>query len=125
MNIFASLFVSVAVILALTLSSSTLVAAQDPEVCTICEFAVQYVDGFLQQNYTQEQIISALEAVCAALGPVGQSCDQFVVTYVPAIINYLASGVSPQAACALVGACSSSVAVADQAFKPINTLKIN
>ncbi len=123
MNIFASLFVSVAVILALTLSSSTLVAAQDPEVCTICEFAVQYVDGFLQQNYTQEEIITALDAVCTALGPVGQTCEQFVETYVPALIIYLTNGVSPQEACSLVAACPPPAAIADQA-KP-NTLKIN
>jgi hypothetical protein len=61
--------------------------------CPLCEFAVQYIEGYLQQNYTQEQIIRQLEVICA-LAPSGarEQCDAFVEYYVPVIIAYESAG---------------------------------
>jgi hypothetical protein len=128
MNIIASLLVSLAVLLALT-SSATAQSTQ----CSICQFAVQYVDGFLQQNLTETQIIALLQAVCnlAPQGAFRTECDNLAQTYVPALINAIVNGVSPQEVCSVVGLCSSPAArlntnaVTAQTHKTMTLLKVN
>jgi hypothetical protein len=62
---------------------------------------VQYIDGYLQQNYTQAQIIKQLEVVCAlSPGMFRDQCDAFVATYTPLLINYIIKFEDPQNACA-------------------------
>jgi hypothetical protein len=70
---------------------------------------VQYIDGYLQQNYTQAQIIKQLEVVCAlSPEPFRDQCDNFVETYTPLLISYIIKYEDPQNACAQLGMCSSS-----------------
>jgi hypothetical protein len=105
---FASLILSLAVLLCF---STTLVSAQSSE-CALCEFAVQYIDGFLQQNFTEQQIVDQLEAVCnLAPPPYSITCDSFVEQYVPSIINYIIKTENPATACAELGLCNSKRSV--------------
>lgn len=40
---------------------------------------MQYIEGYLQQNYTQAQIIKQLEVLCALAPPsIAPLCDTFV-----------------------------------------------
>ena len=56
----------------------------------MCQLTVMYVEGYLQQNYTQAQIIKQLEVVCAlSPEPFRDQCDSFVEYYVPVLINYI------------------------------------
>ncbi|ELR17242.1 saposin B domain containing protein [Acanthamoeba castellanii str. Neff] len=73
--------------------------ASAQETCPLCQFAVQYIDGYLQQNYTQAQIIKQLEV-----------CDSFVEYYVPVLINYIIKYEDPQNACQQLGLCTSFAA---------------
>ena len=46
--------------------------------------AVKYIDGYLQQNYSQAQITKQLEVACAlAPAPLRPQCDAFVDYYAP------------------------------------------
>jgi len=98
--------------------------ASAQETCPLCQFAVQYIDGYLQQNYTQAQIIKQLEVVCAlSPEPFRDQCDSFVEYYVPVLINYIIKYEDPQNACQQLGLCTSFVAkseiVADLEKMPI------
>jgi hypothetical protein len=82
--------------------------AQDSN-CAMCQFAVQYIDGYLQMNYTQAQIVKQLEVVCAlAPEPFRDECDAFVERYVPLLVNYIVKFEDPQNACSQLRFCSSS-----------------
>lgn len=86
-------------------------SAQDD--CMMCQFFIQYVDGYVEQNYTQQQIIKQLEVVCAlAPDTYRRDCDAFVEKYVPVIINYTIKYVvkDPKAACTEIGLCTSFAA---------------
>merc|ERR1739845_99693 len=84
--------------------------ASAQETCPLCQFAVQYIDGYLQQNYTQAQIIKQLEVVCAlSPEPFRDQCDSFVEYYVPVLINYIIKYEDPQNACQQLGLCTSFV----------------
>lgn len=87
------------------------VQAQSSTYCSLCQFAVQYIDGYLQQNYTQAQIIKQLEVVCAlSPEPFRDQCDSFVEYYVPVLINYIIKYEDPQNACQQLGLCTSFAA---------------
>jgi saposin len=76
--------------------------------CSLCQFAVQYIDGYLQQNYTQAQIIKQLEVVCAlAPEPFADQCDAFVEQYVPVLIDYIVKYEDPSTACTQLRFCGS------------------
>jgi len=75
--------------------------------CEVCELVVKYVEGYVQNNQTEQQIIQQLEQICDLLGPLSQTCDQFVEQYTPQLIDWIIAGNSPQAFCAQVGLCSA------------------
>jgi len=80
--------------------------AQDS--CTPCTIIVGYVEAWLNENATEAQIIGYLEIVCAALpSQYQQTCDTIVATEVPAIIQYLENGQTPEQICTAIGLCSS------------------
>jgi hypothetical protein len=73
--------------------------------------AVKYIDGYLQQNYTQAQITKQLEVACAlSPAPFRAQCDAFVDYYAPLIISYIAKYESPASACAQLGLCTPAAA---------------
>jgi hypothetical protein len=102
MKILSWLLISVAVVLAFSSSAS----AVNPIVCSFCEFGVKFVDGFVQLNYNQTQIIGIAETLCAAATPeIKRDCDYAFQTYLPIVIKDLLSGMSALAICAQGGMC--------------------
>jgi len=75
--------------------------------CSVCELVVQYIEGYLQNNQTEQQIIQQLDQICALLGPLASECDAFVAQYTPQVIQWILNGNSPQAFCTSIGLCSS------------------
>jgi hypothetical protein len=73
--------------------------------------AVKYIDGYLQQNYTQAQITKQLEVACAlSPTPFRPQCDAFVDYYAPLLISYIVKYESPANACAQLGLCTPAAA---------------
>jgi len=82
---------------------------QQGGTCSICELVVQYVEAYVAQNQTEQQIIQQLEQICSLLGPLASTCDAFVSQYVPQLIQYLENGENPQVFCTQIGVCGSTV----------------
>ncbi|XP_070151642.1 prosaposin [Polyergus mexicanus] len=82
----------------------------DNGVCTICEFAMQYIDKVIRKNKTRDEIEKAVHGVCNHLPKtVAKDCNQFVDEYADALISILAEDVSPKEACTLLGLCQISM----------------
>lgn len=82
----------------------------DDGVCTICEFAMQYIDKVIRKNKTRDEIEKAVHGVCNHLPKtVAKDCNQFVDEYADALISILAEDVSPKEACTLLGLCQISM----------------
>ncbi|XP_050459796.1 prosaposin isoform X1 [Cataglyphis hispanica] len=82
----------------------------DDGVCTICEFAMQYIDKVIRKNKTRDEIEKAVHGVCNHLPKtVAKDCNQFVDEYADAVISILADDVSPKEACTLLGLCKISM----------------
>lgn len=89
------------------------VQAQAPAsavTCEICTFVVNLVEGYLQNNATEEQILTNLESDCKLLGNSGwiATCQGIIEAYGPDLITYLIDNETPELACAQVGLCSSA-----------------
>lgn len=79
-------------------------------VCTICEFAMQYIDKVIGNKKTRDEIEKAVHSVCNHLPKtVAQDCNKFVDEYADAVISILSEDVSPKEACALLGLCKVSM----------------
>jgi len=79
-------------------------SAQTP--CTLCLFSVQFVDGYLKQNETQEEIIKQFQMVCALLpSPYEKYCVAYVQIYVPQVIAWLRKEEDPMLICTQLGLC--------------------
>lgn len=79
-------------------------------VCTICEFAMQYIDKVIGNKKNRDEIERAVHGVCNHLPKtVAKDCNQFVDEYADAVISILAEDVSPKEACTLLGLCKISM----------------
>ena len=76
--------------------------------CTLCVFVANYVEGYLEQNYTIAQIDTLLDRVCT-LGPDSfiPECRDFINTEVPVIIEEFENYETPEEVCTQMGFCSS------------------
>ncbi len=88
----------------------------------MCQLTVMYVEGYLQQNYTQAQIVKQLEVVCALAPDIFRDqCDSFVEYYVPVLIAYIVKTEDPKTACTQLGICTSFAAAAPSRAKQLLT----
>lgn len=82
----------------------------DDGVCTICEFAMRYVDKVIGNEKNRNAIEKAVHDVCNHLPKtVAKDCNHFVDEYADALISILAEDVSPKEACTLLGLCQISI----------------
>lgn len=82
----------------------------DDGVCTICEFAMRYIDKVIGNEKNRNAIEKAVHDVCNHLPKtVAKDCNQFVDQYADALISILAEDVSPKEACTLLGLCQISM----------------
>ncbi|XP_056291342.1 prosaposin-like [Pseudoliparis swirei] len=74
--------------------------------CDVCKMAVNYIDGILEKNATEEQIEEAVRKVCSFLPDSFQTeCDQMVQQCEPMLIQLLLQMLHPDCVCMKVGAC--------------------
>jgi len=84
------------------------ISAQNVE-CDICEFAVHYIEGYLQENATLTEIETELEYICSYAPSTFQAqCDAFVVAEVPTLVAWIVTNENPQQACTAIGVCSAT-----------------
>lgn len=80
--------------------------------CTICEYALGWVEKEIAGNYTVSKIEGALEKVCGLLPKSYTSlCDNLVESYTPEIINFIIQKESPDVICKLLKVCETTEVV--------------
>jgi saposin len=80
---------------------------EEQAACSICQLVVTYVEKWVAQNQTEQQIIQQLQAFCSNLGPLSPECSSFVSSYAPQIIAWLENKEPASTICAQLGVCSS------------------
>jgi len=85
--------------------------------CEACTFIVDEIYSYIQQNYTEQEIMAAADQLCFQ----DAACIAFINTNLPAIIQYLVNGESAQQACTSLGICTSLAKVVAQVQRAIET----
>jgi len=75
--------------------------------CSDCTQLVQWIENWVAQNSTENEIELYLETVCSLIPGYTQLCDEVLVAELPAIIQYLENNESPSTVCAQIGVCTS------------------
>ena len=78
--------------------------------CDICTLVVTEIDKILAMSETEQQVIDAIEQLCAQLDNIfpgaSASCNALVETYLPQIIEGLvANQLSPASVCGALTLC--------------------
>ncbi|EFA80299.1 saposin A [Heterostelium album PN500] len=80
--------------------------------CEACELVVSYVERFLEQNKTINEIEQELEKVCLYLPGVWSSnCKIIVQNYITQIIDMIINEEDPDQICSILGVCTNEVMV--------------
>uniref|UniRef100_A0A1E1X7J6 Putative saposin n=1 Tax=Amblyomma aureolatum TaxID=187763 RepID=A0A1E1X7J6_9ACAR len=74
--------------------------------CTLCQYALHFIQNELVDNSTETQVEAVLENLCTKL-PVGlaKECKAFVDEYGPAIMVLIAQEIDPSIVCVAIKAC--------------------
>jgi len=75
--------------------------------CSLCQLAATYVEKWVSEQSTEQEIAQKLESFCSIVGPIAPECESFVATYIPKLIDWVVSKENPQEFCSQVGVCSS------------------
>lgn len=78
--------------------------------CVICEFFINVLEKFINQNSTIPEIERWMQYVCdhAMPVPVRNECSSFVATYGDLILSLLINNVPPQKVCTFMGLCNKT-----------------
>lgn len=91
---------------------------QDQRICGFCVFVFTKVQSVIQQNSTEEAILSYLEGACNLLPQqdIIDKCLQDVDQYLPEIYNMVRNNVDPGIICRVLKACK------DENLVPVSSL---
>ncbi|XP_041866997.1 prosaposin isoform X2 [Melanotaenia boesemani] len=74
--------------------------------CEVCKMAVNYMDGILEQNATEEEIKEVVKKVCSFLPDAYKTeCDQLIAQYEPILVQLMLQMLDPDFVCTKLGAC--------------------
>ncbi|KAI8797151.1 proactivator polypeptide, partial [Biomphalaria glabrata] len=80
-------------------------------LCDLCKYVVTYIDTFLKENATENEIEEILDKVCQILPPsLLQNCTGLVQKYGPLIVQLLLQELDPTAVCTAIGLCTGNKA---------------
>ncbi|EFA75875.1 hypothetical protein PPL_10447 [Heterostelium album PN500] len=74
--------------------------------CNLCNFLVSQIEGYIQKNQTEEEIIADLEQSCNILGSMSTDCKELVADYMPEAIKRIMNKESPDVVCTEIGICT-------------------
>ncbi|KAM9998134.1 hypothetical protein ACTFIY_007768 [Dictyostelium cf. discoideum] len=76
--------------------------------CTICDFALKEVEGFLENSETETEILTQVDKACDLFGGLKSTCVSLANSYIPQLISALENNQNPDTICAEIKACPSS-----------------
>jgi len=88
-------------------TESAVQADQQSTGCSLCQLIMQYVETYVSQNQTEQEIIQKLEAFCANIPLFGPECDSIVSSYLPSMIQWIINKEPPPVFCATVRVCGA------------------
>jgi len=78
--------------------------------CTMCNFVINELVIFLENDYTETKIREGLDQACSYIPEkFVRMCDDFVNTYVEKIVDYLVTYETPEQLCEYIHMCPKSV----------------
>lgn len=84
------------------------------EACSFCEMVVGELKSLAQDKSVQTSVEDFIRTeICARLGPMNQTCNQYVDAYLPLIFSLLADELDPQATCQMLGLCSAELSLSN------------
>ncbi|CAB4061612.1 PSAP [Lepeophtheirus salmonis] len=95
--------------------------------CALCEYIIGQLDTYLNKKGNRDSIENALESICDMMSSQSskKKCDEFVDSYINAIIDTFTHGMSPKELCQLIYICqSNNVRRNELSLGPQNQCKI-
>lgn len=79
--------------------------------CAACKYLVGAIEGWVEEDNTVEQIEARLDMLCKVLGSKYEAiCDNFVLTGIPMIIQYIEQSEDAEEVCLQIGMCTAVIA---------------
>jgi len=95
--------------------------AKSGTVCEICSVVMSAAQNLLEQNKTEDQILSFIEKdLCNRLGSLSQICTQYVQAYGKVIIYELSQKIDPSIICNHLGLCETKVVAPHPVLKKMS-----
>jgi len=89
-------------------------------VCKLCTYILTTAQTLLEQNQTEDQIISFIKTgLCQNLGPLTQQCNTYIDANGKTILYQLGQDIHPSIICAQIGLCGAT----EQKIEEPKTLK--
>ncbi|CAL8257834.1 unnamed protein product [Lota lota] len=86
-----------------------MVRALDSPQCAICEFMMKEVEGMLEDETTEAEVIHTVEKVCNMLPTtLTAQCKDLIDAYGQAIIELLVQQADPKTVCTVLGLCKGA-----------------
>jgi len=79
--------------------------ANSQSICSQCTTIVGTIEGWVENNATEAQIIQYLDQFCAMNPQFQLPCDAIVAYGIPTIISWLQNNASPTQVCQILGVC--------------------
>jgi saposin len=98
-------FLAVVFALCVVLSASKPVAAQN---CALCEYVIQAVEGWVEQNSTVSEIETYLNKLCTLVPGFSSVCDAIANEGIEEVIALIQQYGNAQAVCTQLGVCTSA-----------------
>lgn len=77
--------------------------------CSVCQYAMGYLDSILSEKSTEDEIKKAVESLCSYLPQyISNECQQLVEQYSNTIIELLVKEMDPSTVCHKLGLCATN-----------------
>jgi saposin len=74
--------------------------------CTVCQYAVQFLDSELKNNKTEAAVVSALDKVCGIVpAALRDQCNSLIQTYGVYLVELLVQFADPTKVCQAIKLC--------------------
>jgi saposin len=90
------------------LAFSSMVNYSEAQSCGTCEDVIGFITNWVENNSTDQEIISYLDTVCTYLQGYSQICDAIANQGVEEVIQWIKQNESPETICTQLGLCTSS-----------------
>ena len=88
--------------------------------CSLCKYVISYIDNVIQNNKSEAAIEAALEKVCSILpGAIKTTCDQFVETYGPVLIQLIEKYGTPDKVCDALKLCQNGTEITELPYREL------